>query len=145
MLREIPSGTDTLVLSGDFPAPPETVFRFWTEPALLTQWWASDAEIEPREGGAYLFSWPQMDWRLRGRYLAFDPNRRIAFTWAWDHEPDTPERRVEVHFDPAGDGTRVTITHGPYGASSGEQEDRQSHLEGWQYFAGRLVEALGSG
>lgn len=143
MLSEIGTDTGTLVLTGEFPASPETVFRHWTEPGLVTKWWAQQAEVEPRTGGAYLFSWPQMDWRLRGRYTTFDPNQRLVFTWAWDHEPDTPERQVEVRFDPAGDGTRLTITHGPYGMSASEQQDRQGHLEGWQHFSSQLSRVIG--
>jgi uncharacterized protein YndB with AHSA1/START domain len=84
-----------------------------------------------------------MEWNLRGTYSAVELGQRLAFTWKWDHEPNTPMRDVEVIFEPVGDvGTQVTVTHGTYTNSSKDQEERDGHLEGWIYFLKRLHDAV---
>lgn len=142
MVTEVAGGNERLVIAGDFAKTPDELFRYWTDPELLTQWWPVEAEIDPREGGTYLASWPRMEWRLRGRYTAFEPGKRLTFTWNWDHEPDTPERQVDVLFEPSGDGTQMTIIHGPYTDSPADQQERQGHLEGWQHFCSRLSDVV---
>ncbi len=145
MLAEVLSGNDVLVVEGEYPnVTPATLFRYWTEPTLLKQWWPEEAEIDPREGGAFVLSWPKMEWRLRGTYSTFEPGQRLAFTWKWDHEPDTPVRHVHVALEPSSDGTKLTISHGPYRDSEIDQQEREGHLEGWQFFCGRLREVTSS-
>lgn len=139
-LTEVPASDDTLILTGDFPNfSPQAMFDYWTKPELLVQWWPEQAEVEPKLGGAYHMAWPKMNWLLRGQFTDYEPGRSLAFTWKWDHEPDTPTREVEdtLH-DGGGGGTRITIIHGPYNESDRDQKDRESHIEGWQYFCGRL-------
>lgn len=141
MVAEVPTGNDVLVVEGEYPdITPEALFQYWIDPGLLTYWWPEKAEVDPREGGSYVLSWLTMDWRLHGTYTAFEPGRRLAFTWKWGHEPDTPVRHVEVALEPSGDSASMTISHGPYTQSETDQEDRMGHLDGWQFFCGRLRE-----
>jgi uncharacterized protein YndB with AHSA1/START domain len=118
---------------------PEQVFRAWVEPHLLTQWWPTEAEVDPRVGGTYRFSWPRQGWHLRGVYREIRPSKRLVFTWRWDHDPDLL-KLVEVDLLRGADGgTLLTVTHGPYDGSERDTELRASHKEGWQYFLGRLA------
>ncbi|NNE42786.1 MAG: SRPBCC domain-containing protein [Gemmatimonadetes bacterium] len=129
-------------LFAELAGPPEAVFAFFTEPERLTRWWPAAAVADVRPGGAYHFSWPQMDWHLRGEYTVVEPPRALEFTWAWDHEPQLPVRTVRVELAPDGGGTRVTVTQGTYGSSPAEQEDRNSHIAGWTHFLGELSATL---
>jgi uncharacterized protein YndB with AHSA1/START domain len=139
--RVLESGPEVAVVTVDTPSlTPEEAYRSFTEPASLTRWWPPEAETDPRVGGAYHLSWPAMGWHLRGRYTTAEPGRALGFTWKWDHEPDLPERQVDVSFEPlAARGTRVTVMHGRYGTGDTEAEDRQGHIDGWQHFLARLV------
>ena len=139
------SGQEQLVVSTFYRGVgAHELFRYWTQPDLITQWWPQQAEIDGREGGEYHLSWPSMKWELRGTYTTLDVDRRLGFTWRWDHEPDMPTRNVEVRFEPVGDiGTQLTVTHGTYTESINDQEERQGHLEGWTYFLTRLHGAVG--
>lgn len=141
-VSELPSGPETLIVSADFPRlPPDRLFQYWTDPGLLTMWWPPEAEIDPRVGGAYHLAWPTRDWHLRGIYTEYQSGERLAFTWKWDHDPaDHPGYEVHVTFAPLDSGTRFTLTHGPYADSASGAEERRGHLEGWQYFLGRLGE-----
>ena len=40
----------------DIDASPETVCRFFTEPALLERWLCVQAEVDARPGGGYVFN-----------------------------------------------------------------------------------------
>ena len=67
MMESIAGGDDVVTLRGVVPSVrPEELFRWWTEPELLTRFWADEAEVEPSVGGSYSFSWPGPGWRLRG-------------------------------------------------------------------------------
>ncbi len=139
-VTQIPSANDTLVISAQFPTcSAGKLFEYWIEPHLLRQWWPPVAEVEPRVGGAYHLSWPEMKWHLRGCYTAFEPGLKLAFTWQWEHHAFQED--VVVTFEPLGEqGTTMTIVHGPYDNSKQSQEDRQSHLDGWLYFVAKLQE-----
>jgi uncharacterized protein YndB with AHSA1/START domain len=129
-----------LVLEGQVDgASPEDVTRHFTEPELVTTWWAEHAEVDA--AGSFIMRWPAQEWTLRGRFIENDPGRRVRFTWHWDHEPLVPVRTVLVTTAPTGGGTQVTVTHGDYGPD--DADERQGHAEGWQYFFGRLAAQFG--
>ena len=139
-IQQLPSDNTFLKLRAGFPKLcPEELFAYFTEPDLLQRWWSPQATVEPKLGGAYHLSWPEMDWHLRGVYTDFEPAHWLGFTWHWDQEPDLPTRQVNLLIEPAGTGSRLTITHGRYDQSRRDQDDRQSHLEGWTYFLGQLL------
>ena len=122
--------------------PLEDVFRHFTEPELLTRWWPQKAEVDASVIGAYRFEWPAMNWVLYGVYTAFEPDRRVEFTWQWEHEPDLPPREVDILFEEDGDGTKLTLAQGGYGRDDREQADRNSHIEGWTHFLSKLQALL---
>jgi uncharacterized protein YndB with AHSA1/START domain len=133
------TGPERVVVSGPFlTMEPRTMYRAWTEAWLLTRWWPPVAELEVREGGRYHLAWPSMDWHLRGRYLAVEPEQLLRFTWKWDHDT-LPERVVEVRMEPLPQGgTRLRVEHGTYSDSPEDVEDRESHASGWLHFLGQL-------
>jgi uncharacterized protein YndB with AHSA1/START domain len=81
-----------LVLSRLIDASREKLFRAWTDPALLKQWFAPlpyttpVAEIDLRPGGANLMVMrgPEgNEFPNRGVYLEVVPNERLVFTDAY--------------------------------------------------------------
>jgi uncharacterized protein YndB with AHSA1/START domain len=65
-----------------------------------------------------------------GGYLEVTPPERLVFTWMWDgHEGDAGSQLVEVEFSEQADGTtNVVVTDRGFR----DEEDRQSHRDGWQ-------------
>lgn len=135
------SPADRLVVQVDLASmSPDEALDHWLRPAMLTRWWGTQAETDPRPGGAYHIAWPARGWHLRGRYTILEPGRRVAFTWQWDHEPERPLRHVEVVADARPDGgTVLTVTHAVYGEGAAERAERESHRDGWLHFLGRLA------
>lgn len=138
-ITQLPTGPEEMVVTAELPRlSPVTAFDYFTQADLITQWWPPSAEIEPRAGGQYRLAWPSMNWELTGRFQDFRPGQRLSYTWQWTHEPALPTRTVTIDFEPLRSGSRLTVTHGRYGDSAVEQEDRQSHIDGWLHFLGRL-------
>lgn len=110
------------------------------EPERVGQWWGGDLMSEPREDGTYVVHFPQLGQTMRGEVRAYEPDRLLAFTWAWDHEPDAPDLTVSVRVGPTPEGTRLEIEHGPYTDTA--IADAASHQEGWNHFLPRLARHL---
>lgn len=127
-------------------AVPEQVVRWFVEPPLIAQWWMAEATVEPRPGGSWVMAFPQIGKCLRGEIAEISPTS-LQVSWAWDDEPDLPARSLVIRAEPLDDGTRLRMVQGPYRPGDvfpREDEDRQSHLDGWQYFLPRLVAAIAS-
>lgn len=139
----LPHAGEQLTLEAEYTGvTPADLFRFWTEPKLVTRWWPFCAEVEPREGGEYHFRWPG-GLHLRGRYTAYAPGRHLRFSWRWEHEPYLPVRFVDVTFQATQRGTRQTLVHSEYAKE--DSVERQEHLEGWLHFLDRLAEVTKGG
>jgi uncharacterized protein YndB with AHSA1/START domain len=132
---------DRITIVADFPhLKPVQLFDYWTNSELLTNWWPPAAELEPKVGGTYHFSWPKQDWHLRGKYTMFDRGKTLGFTWRWDHEP-IDATRVTIIFHPIPNGgTRLTLHHEGYSKNSESKEIRDGHVEGWTFFLRKLQE-----
>ena len=143
--------TFDLVLERIIDAPPETVFRAYTDPALMQQWFAPkpwsihDPVIEPRPGGRFQFVMRGPDGEAfpnTGVYLEVVPNRRIvttdAFTPGWKPSGQ-PFMVARVEFEPTGDGkTRYKATASHWTAEAKAQHEQMGFHEGWGQCADQL-------
>jgi len=127
-----------LVLRRVFDAPRETVFRLWSDPARVKEWWhpkdftTPSFEMDFRKGGAYRYcvrSEKHQGW-AHGVYQEIDPPQRIVMSFQWesgDPELDQPTL-VTVTFEPEGEGkTLLTFRQEPFAVEA----HRQSHTAGW--------------
>ena len=64
----------------EIPAPPDEVWEALTEPARLEEWFATEAELDPREGGEGVFRWGDGDER-RAVVREAEPGERLALDW----------------------------------------------------------------
>ena len=76
-----------------YPHPAQRVWAAVSEPAGLRHWFPSSVELEPRTGGRIAFHDDPNLPATAGTVLAYDPPRRLAFTWGGDElhltvEPD---------------------------------------------------------
>jgi uncharacterized protein YndB with AHSA1/START domain len=133
---------DALVVERRVEASPETVFRFFIEPARWLQWQGVEAELDPRPGGMFRMNVRGDGW-ASGRFLEVEPPRRIVFTWGWelDGSPLPPgSSLVEVDLIPMGDGTLVRLTHRDLPA-----DEVATHQAGWSHYLDRLTNRAGGG
>lgn len=105
-------------------APPAEVWNLWTTEPGLVSFFAPAARLDPRVDGVYeIFFDPAAPEGRRGaddmRILAYEPPRRLAFTWnAPTSQPYARAQRtvVTVELRPVPDGrTHLTFTHAGWG------------------------------
>ncbi|MGW0481363.1 SRPBCC family protein [Nonomuraea sp. NPDC003214] len=122
-------------------ARPETVWRFFTDPARLARWWGT-AELDARPGGTLrvaMHEGPRPV--MRGQFVELVPYERLVFTFGWEPTPGAPglgpgASRVEVTLTPDGDGTTLTLRHSGLPAPLEEETGG-----GWAHLLPRLGEA----
>ena len=141
-----------LMLERTVDVRPELVWRAWTEPALMKQWftpapWTTvEAEVDLRPGGIFRFvmrSPEGKDFPNLGCLLEVVPNRRLAWTDALG--PGFRPRdggfpfTAFVSMEPAGSGTKYTAR-----AVHKDTGGRQKHADmgfhdGWGKALDQLV------
>jgi uncharacterized protein YndB with AHSA1/START domain len=124
-------------------APRAAVYRCWSEPALLKQWFAPKpyttpvVEIDMRVGGGSLFvmkSPEGQDMPNRGQYLEIVPNARIVFTDAYvgDWQPSAkPFMTVVLTFEDEGGKTRYTARVRHWTEADKAQHEQMGFHPGW--------------
>ncbi|MGH9092414.1 MAG: SRPBCC family protein [Acidimicrobiales bacterium] len=122
-------------------ARPETVFGFLVDRDRHLAWMGTEAELDPRPGGAYRVL-VQGRHPSVGEFVEVVPNERVIFTFGWD-EPGHPipagSTTVECTLSPEGEKTRLRLAH------RGLPEDAVGdHTQGWDHYLDRLqVVAVG--
>ncbi|HEY2715393.1 MAG TPA: SRPBCC domain-containing protein, partial [Solirubrobacterales bacterium] len=86
-------------------APPGEVWEALTDAALLSEWLASEVELDPREGGELVCRFEDGEER-RGQVALVEEAERLAFHW---RREEGGESWVEWHLDAVADGTRLTV------------------------------------
>ena len=130
----LPTETQILI-TREFDAPRDLVWRAWTTPELIKRWWNAKrgevtvAEVDLRVGGTVrvVMRDPHEDVEYGGggTYTEIDPPRRLVFTWLWD---DTTKRQlIEIDFEEADGVTTVRFTH----SGLWDEEAVRSHEDGW--------------
>jgi len=129
-------------------APRERVYRAWTDPAQLKEWWGTDGACgtkminftaDARVGGNYrwdLLNREGEEMSVFGEYLELTPGRRIAFTWKWDDDEnwEATDTIVTVELSDRDGGTEVRLIH----EKLPSEESRDRHNEGWSSVLDRL-------
>jgi uncharacterized protein YndB with AHSA1/START domain len=150
--NKAPSDRD-LVLTRLIDAPREKLFRAWTDPELLKQWFAPQpfttpvAELDVRPGGANFIVMRGPDGSEmpnRGVYLEVVPNERLVFTNAYSKawEPsEKPFMTVIVTFENEGGKTRYTALVRHWTVADREMHEKMGFHKGWGQCADQL-EAL---
>ncbi|MGK4008946.1 SRPBCC family protein [Sorangium sp. So ce1036] len=152
-----PTSDRELVLTRIIDAPPEKVFRAWTDPELLKQWFAPRpfttpvAELDVRPGGANLIVMrdPQgNEYPNRGIYLEVVENERLVFTDAYTRawEPSgKPFMTVILTFEDQGGKTKYTARARHWTVADREAHEKMGFHEGWGQCADQLEALLKAG
>jgi uncharacterized protein YndB with AHSA1/START domain len=158
----VPSGTEVFEHEVRIAAQPETVFSFFTDPALMVQWMGADATLDPRPGGicriafhppdalvavvdpmfgaehqARVAEGPPGERVMRGEFVEVDPPRKVSFTWGWERDLyDIPPQSttVEVALTPDDGGTVLRLTH-----RRNPPNAVVLHRGGWEHYLPRLA------
>jgi uncharacterized protein YndB with AHSA1/START domain len=138
-----PSDERELSLTRIIDAPREKVYRAWTDPELLKQWFAPApwttprAELDVRPAGANLIVMrgPEgQDFPNRGVYLEVVKNERLVFTDAYTRawEPsEKPFMTVILTFEDLSGKTRYTARVLHWSVADRETHKKMGFHAGW--------------
>src|ERR1700744_4464247 len=132
-------------------APRADVYRAWTDPVLLKQWFAPlpyttpHAELDVRPGGASIIVMRGPDGGelpCRGVYLEVVENQRIVFTDAYTagwQPSDKPFMTGIVTFEDLGGKTRYTARVRHWTVADREAHEKMGFHDGWGRCADQLA------
>ncbi|MCU0454389.1 MAG: SRPBCC domain-containing protein [Bacteroidetes bacterium] len=161
-----PEGQTTITLSRWFAAPPEALWKAWTDPASLARWWGPFenpvCELDARRGGAYRIVMQSPDgihFPLTGVFEDLQPPVRVVLTMSTKEHPSdwhklfntyrgapkdsrADDLRLIATFAPSDGGTVLTVE-----ARFTSVADRDAHLtmsttKGWGTSFDRLQAVL---
>ena len=120
-----------------YPVAPEKVWRAWTDPQAVKQWWGPGpgepvavAELDVRVGGRFriVFGGAKgTDHEVRGTYLEVVANRKLVFTWSWPRTTPERESQVTIVFRAVDSGTELDFRH----EQLFDEAVRDNHRRGW--------------
>jgi len=140
-----------LVLTRLIDVPREKLFRCWTEPALMKQWFAPlpytvpHVEVDLRTGGGstiVMRSPEGEDMPMHGVYLEVVPNERIVFTDAYTAgwvPSEKPFFTGIITFEEEGGKTRYTAKARHWTAEDCAAHEKMGFHEGWGQCADQLA------
>ncbi|HXC55321.1 MAG TPA: SRPBCC family protein [Rhizomicrobium sp.] len=119
------------------PRPPARVWTALTEPNVLANWLGA-AEVEPRQGGKFVFRFHDADTVMTGSITAFEPERVLEYSWV-ESGVDMPPSHVRWELAAADEGCRLVLTH--RFAHGVARRDIVPFLGGWEGLLDVLAEA----
>lgn len=156
MIAEVavqPSGPRELVIARKIAAPALALYRCWTEPELLVQWFAPRPlttevlEMDVRPGGAQriLMRSPDgQEYPAGGVYLETTPGRRLVFTDAYRAgwvPAEKPLFTGVVTFEDLDDGqTLYTARARHWTEEAAREHEAMGFAQGWGICAAQLAE-----
>jgi uncharacterized protein YndB with AHSA1/START domain len=140
-----------LFLTRLIDAPREKLFRCWTEPALIVQWFTPPpwktihAETDVRPGGASYIVMQGPDGKQmpnRGVYLEVVPNERLVFTDAYTSAwvpSEKPFFTGVLTFADEGGKTRYTVHARHWSMADRDRHDKMGFHQGWGIATDQMV------
>lgn len=153
----------TLGFTRELRATPAQVWRCWTEPELIKQWFApapvvtSEAEMDPRPGGIFrtVMQVPEHGEMAGdpGCVLVAEPARRLAWTNALGPEfqphvmgdgPMDFAFSADIRIEAAGDGCRYEVTVRHATVEAAQAHEAMGFYDGWGTAVDQLEALAGS-
>ena len=129
-------------LSIETPADLETAWSALTDPDRVTEWF-TDVSPLGAPGDPYRIDFG--DSSVEGVVVDVQPGRRFAHTWRWEGADADEQTLVSWTVEAVGDdGTRISLEHTGWPATTADDTTRDDHAGYWQAYLEDL-EALLAG
>jgi uncharacterized protein YndB with AHSA1/START domain len=139
-------GESQITLTRKIEANVSDVFSAWTDPALIEQWQADEAEFDAFEGGQYRFVTfaeddEDTDHEVSGEVLQFFEDQRLVMSWVHKDEEDELIFVLDIIFTADGsDATTITLTE--RGLAHADAQTRIFSMEAWSSALEQLAELM---
>ena len=125
----------TVTTTRQLKAPPERVFRAWTDPADVKRWFKPTRLIMDAKVDGLWHSeveWQGKRWPHYGRFTRLERPRLFEQTWMSEATHGL-ETVVRVELEPKGGGTEVRLTH-----SGLPDDEAENHRKSWEQILSSL-------
>lgn len=132
-------------------ATPAEIWRAWTDPDEMAQWWHPSGMTTPRDsvtadvrvGGRYTYTMVDdasgADYPTGGEYREIVENKKLVFTWGKPDDAPDDTTLVTVTIEDLGELTRLTFDIRGVDGASGDGD----FFDGWESALDELVGHLG--
>ncbi len=130
-----------IVIERVFDAPRELVWKAWTDPEHVAQWWGPHGmktrvdELDLRPGGSwrYVMLGPNgTEYPQSGVFKEIVPPETIVMTAEFPYAPDeAAEVVLTYHFDDLGDKTKLTMRIAHPSVEERRKQAAMGVVEGW--------------
>ncbi len=130
-------------VSAVIPSDPEILYGAWLDSELHSAMTGAEADVSAEVGGSFS-AW---DGYIEGENLELVPGRRILQAWRTvEFAPEEPNSTLEILFEPAEHGTKITIHHTQLPAHGMQYKQGwiDSYFEPMRLYFGQSREASGS-
>lgn len=124
--ERVQQDADSVTVERTVSAPPSEVYRAFTTPQALRDWFCDAAQVDAREGGRIYMAWTS-GYHTAGKFTRLEKNNIISYTWHDEKEGTNSQVTVEITDDGNG-GSNVRLTHDMPHAS---QEWRDEAKRDW--------------
>jgi uncharacterized protein YndB with AHSA1/START domain len=127
------------VLRVALKAPPEKVFRAWTDDKIVSKWFTEKTVIEPKKNGRIYFEWTAGD-KMEAKVINIVKNRLFVFPFGNNSE------RVEVRIKKDGKGSMCELRQ--LNMKTTDDMKWMMHrgcIQGWTFFLTNLKSYLEHG
>ncbi len=123
-------------VSKSFPVSKDELYRAWTAPDELKQWWKpmgkqlTDVENEIKEGGKVTYHFSE-DLVISGEYKKVEEKERLVYSWNWQLPEESLQRGeylLTVAFNEDGNGSTINITQENFK----DEHAVKPHQSGWE-------------
>ncbi len=143
-----PDDESQITLSRTIDANVSDVFSAFTDPALIEQWQADEAEFDAFEGGQYRYVTfadgdDESDHEVSGEILQFVEDEKLVMSWIHKGEEDGDELIFVLDIAFAAldeDRTRVTLIE--RGLPHADAQTRIFSMEAWDAALAQLAELM---
>jgi uncharacterized protein YndB with AHSA1/START domain len=147
----VPAGQHELVLSRLVPVPRAAIYKAWTTPELLKEffvpkpWSMASVDIDPRPGGRWnstMRSPEGEEFPNTGVFLELVPNERLVFTDAYSEgwvPTEKPFFTGIIELSDEDGGTRYTARARHWRAEDMEAHSNMGFHDGWGTVLDQLV------
>ena len=137
-----------ITLTRTIEANVSDVFAAWTDPALIEQWQADEAEFDAFEGGQYRFvtfaeEADEADHEVSGEVLTYLEDERLVLSWVHRDEEEGEELLfvLDLTFKAIDqDSTSITLTE--RGLPHADAQTRIFSMEAWSAALETLAELM---
>jgi uncharacterized protein YndB with AHSA1/START domain len=127
---------NSLHVTEQFVSNKEELYKAWTEPDQLKQWWKPmgkqlvNVENDIRQGGKVVYRFED-GLSIHGEYKEARPGEKLSYSWIWELPEDSMhkgEYLLHVQFNQDGNNSVLDVTQENFK----EEHSVKPHEEGWK-------------